>query len=145
MRTVVTGSMQETIALGRSIGATLKPGEVVALFGELGSGKTQFVRGICDAIGVRTPVTSPTFTLINEYPAPFGIVAHIDLYRITSPSELRDIGLESYFHERCLCLIEWADRASGLLPPVHHEVRFQHGATETERIISVGNDTEDPR
>ncbi len=138
MKTVVTRSMEETTALGRSFGAGLQPGEIVALFGELGSGKTQFVKGICSGIGIEVPVTSPTFTLINEYPAPFGIVAHIDLYRIDTQNELRDLGLESYFRETCICLIEWAERALGVLPSPYRSVKLVHGAGENERIVTAG-------
>jgi len=138
MKTVVTRSMQETTTLGRSFGSELKPGEIVALSGELGSGKTQFVKGICIGMGIQAPVTSPTFTLINEYPAPFGIVAHIDLYRIGSDRELQDLGLESYFRDTCICLIEWAERALGVLPPSFRPVKLAHGMGENERIITIG-------
>ena len=80
--TVTTTSPGETIDLGRSFAFRLRPGDVVALLGDLGTGKTRFVMGVCEALGARGHIASPTFTLINEYPAPFGIVAHIDLYRI---------------------------------------------------------------
>ncbi|MCK5572059.1 MAG: tRNA (adenosine(37)-N6)-threonylcarbamoyltransferase complex ATPase subunit type 1 TsaE, partial [Bacteroidetes bacterium] len=84
MKQVVSLSPEDTLGLGRDYAARLRPGDVVALMGELGSGKTQFVAGICEGLGVRGHVASPTFTFINEYAAPFGTVAHIDLYRIDS-------------------------------------------------------------
>ena len=85
------------------------PGDVVGLIGELGSGKTQFVSGVCEGLGVTVRVTSPTFTLINEYPAPAGNVVHIDLYRIDTGAELAELGIEEYFNDRNICL----DRMGG--------------------------------
>jgi tRNA threonylcarbamoyladenosine biosynthesis protein TsaE len=81
--------------------------------------------------------TSPTFTLINEYPAPFGTVAHIDLYRIGSKSELAELGIEEYFTERCICLIEWAELAADVLPPRHYDVLLSHGGGDNEREIRI--------
>jgi tRNA threonylcarbamoyladenosine biosynthesis protein TsaE len=142
MRTVVSNSAEETIALGRQFGAGLRPGDVVALTGELGSGKTQFVKGVCKGIGVQATVTSPTFTLINEYPAPHGMVAHVDLYRISDGNELRDLGLESYFHGDCICLIEWAERAKQLMLFPHRSVTLTHGKTESERVVTMAEEGE---
>jgi tRNA threonylcarbamoyladenosine biosynthesis protein TsaE len=142
MRIVVTGSAHETAELGRAYGTTLGPGAVVALFGDLGSGKTQFVKGICAGTGVDAPVTSPTFTLINEYPAPFGIVAHVDLYRIGSDAELRDLGLESYYRDNCICVIEWAERGLNALPPGYRWVKLAHGASDRERVVTIGGEGE---
>jgi len=80
-------------------------------------------------------VTSPTFTLINEYPAPFGLVAHIDMYRVGSRKEVADLGIEEYFNDRCVCLIEWADAILDILPPAHYRVRITHGEEEREREV----------
>jgi tRNA threonylcarbamoyladenosine biosynthesis protein TsaE len=142
MKTTVTGSAGETVELGRVYGSALKPGAVVALFGDLGSGKTQFVKGVCAGTGAVGHVTSPTFTLINEYPAPFGTIAHVDLYRIGSEKEMQEIGLESYFRDDCICLIEWADRAMRILPAGHRWVKLAHGKSEFERVVSTGDDGE---
>ncbi len=136
MKEVVSTSADETAELGRSYAADLQPGDVVALIGELGSGKTRFVAGICRGLGVPGQVASPTFTLINEYPAPFGAVAHIDLYRIDSPSELVELGLEEYFSGRYVCLIEWAEKVEEMLPPGFRVVRIEHGEHEDERLFS---------
>jgi tRNA threonylcarbamoyladenosine biosynthesis protein TsaE len=137
MKTFQTASLQETIDLGKSFAASLRPGDVLAIFGNLGTGKTQFVIGVCEGLGVEARVTSPTFTIVNEYPAPFGIVAHVDLYRISERSELREIGLESYFHEGCICLIEWAEMALHLLPPAFHSARIMFGPARNERVIEL--------
>lgn len=138
MTTFVTHSAAETSALGRSFAASLRPGDVVALFGNLGSGKTGFVAGVCQGLGARGHVSSPTFTLINEYAAPFGVVAHIDLYRIGSRAELAELGMEEYFGPGCIALIEWAEEAMDLLPRAHHVVRIRYGEGETDREISIG-------
>jgi tRNA threonylcarbamoyladenosine biosynthesis protein TsaE len=136
MQTTTT-SAGETAALGRTLARQLKPGDVVALSGQLGSGKTCFVQGVCEALGVGTHVGSPTFTLINEYPTPFGTVVHVDLYRISSPRELAALGIQEYFTERCICLVEWPELAGPLLPPGHFTVGFRHGGGDTERVITI--------
>jgi tRNA threonylcarbamoyladenosine biosynthesis protein TsaE len=137
MTSIRSTSEEETVAAGRSCAGSLRPGDVVALFGTLGSGKTRFITGICEALGVQIHATSPTFTLINEYPAPFGTVVHIDLYRIGSKQELAELGVEDYFTDRCICLIEWAEVAQDILPRKHVEVRMAHGSVDTERRITI--------
>lgn len=137
MNRYVSHSAEETRALGRTFARTLRPGDCVALSGPLGSGKTQFVIGVCEGLGATAHATSPTFTFINEYDAPFGTVVHVDLYRIEKRSELFDLGIEEYFNERCICLIEWPELIVELLPPRHHEVHLRHGATENEREITI--------
>jgi tRNA threonylcarbamoyladenosine biosynthesis protein TsaE len=137
MRRILSRSAEETGAAGRTFARSLRPGDVVALTGTLGSGKTKFVEGVCRGLGVRGHVTSPTFTLINEYPADFGVVAHIDLYRINGMKEAADLGLEEYFNGRCVCLIEWAEAVLGMLPPARFHVSFAHGAAESERTIQI--------
>ena len=137
MRRIVSLSAEETEAAGRGFAGSLRPGDVVALTGTLGSGKTRFVAGVCGGLGVRGHVTSPTFTLINEYPAEFGVVAHIDMYRINGMKEVADLGLEEYFNSRCICLIEWAETVLDMLPPAHFHVSFAHGGSESERTIQI--------
>lgn len=135
--TVTTTSPGETIDLGRSFASRLRPGDVVALLGDLGTGKTRFVMGVCEALGARGHIASPTFTLINEYPAPFGTVAHIDMYRIGSRAELRELGIEEYFDDRHVCLIEWAENVIDLLPPGHYRVEIAYGGGEQERTVRI--------
>ena len=137
MTGVSTYAEAETQREGERLGRTLCPGDVVALLGDLGSGKTCFVAGACRALGVRSGVTSPTFTLINEYPAPFGMVVHADLYRIRDRAELAELGLEEYFVARCICFIEWAEPVMDLLPAGHIVVRLEHGRTHGERRIHI--------
>jgi tRNA threonylcarbamoyladenosine biosynthesis protein TsaE len=110
-------SASETIRIGRKIGRILQPGDVIALVGELGAGKTQLIKGLAAGTGVRSPryVSSPSFTLINEYEgrSPF---YHIDLYRLETEKEAQELGLEEYFTGRGMTAIEWADKIPSLLP-----------------------------
>ena len=137
MTRAVTRSPEETIALGREFALRLTPGAIVALYGTLGSGKTCFVQGVCLGLGASGNISSPTFTIINEYPAPFGCVAHADLYRIRTAEELAEVGLEEYFRDTCVTLIEWPEVASGLLPGETLAVRCEHGGSENERIFTL--------
>jgi tRNA threonylcarbamoyladenosine biosynthesis protein TsaE len=130
-------SPEETTGIGHAFAATLKNGDVVAFSGGLGTGKTHFIKGVCDGLGVRTHVASPTFTFINEYPAGERTVVHIDLYRVQSPRELAELGVGEYFNERSICLIEWADRMAGALPEPHIDVQLSFGEAENDRVITV--------
>jgi tRNA threonylcarbamoyladenosine biosynthesis protein TsaE len=143
MKSFVTHSAAETVALGASFASTLVPGDVVALYGNLGTGKTQFVLGVCQGLGAAGHVSSPTFTLINEYRAPFGTVAHIDMYRIRGRAELAELGIEEYFCPQCIALIEWAESVIDLLPSRHYVVKFAYGNGETDREITIGRSGED--
>jgi tRNA threonylcarbamoyladenosine biosynthesis protein TsaE len=137
MRRVVTRSPEETRALGREFARSLAPGDVVALEGTLGTGKTQFVLGACDGFEASGPVSSPTFALINVYSANFGSIVHADLYRIETLAEVAELGLEEYFSSRFICFIEWADRVPGVLPPDALVVRAWHGSSESERVFEM--------
>lgn len=107
---MVTDGPADTFALGENLGVSLEPGDVVGLTGGLGAGKTCLVKGICFGLGVPAgdPV-SPTFSIVNEYEGRCPVY-HIDAYRIGSPSELENIGLDDYLDGSGVCLIEWADR-----------------------------------
>lgn len=137
MSRTVTHSARETFELAQRFAARLRPGDVVTLRGALGSGKTQFVTGICAALHTTGYVASPTFTLINEYDAPFGKVVHMDFYRIRAVKELRELGVEEYFTDSCICLIEWPDVLGDTLPARHYTIEIEHGATATERYITL--------
>jgi len=137
MTRILSRSAEETEAAGRAFAGRLHGGDVVALTGTLGSGKTRFVAGVCRGLGVSGPVTSPTFTLINEYPAEFGLVAHIDMYRVNGMNEVAELGIEEYFNTGCICLIEWAEILLAILPPGRFHVSFAHGGSESERTIEI--------
>jgi len=101
---------------GRELGRKLGPGDVVALYGELGSGKTTLAKAIAAGLGVTETVTSPTFTLVCEYKSGRLPLYHIDIYRLDKPEELSDIGLDEFFYGRGITIVEWADRIGWLLP-----------------------------
>lgn len=114
-RTMQTESAQETVKLGERLGKRLRPGDVVALVGELGAGKTTITRGIAQGLGVEADIHSPTFTLIHEHPGTIPLY-HVDLYRIDRPEEAEDIGIEEYIHGDGVTIIEWAEKIMPLLP-----------------------------
>ncbi|MEW6750392.1 MAG: tRNA (adenosine(37)-N6)-threonylcarbamoyltransferase complex ATPase subunit type 1 TsaE [Candidatus Latescibacterota bacterium] len=135
---VVTRSPEETRALGAELAGTLEPGDVVALYGDLGSGKTCLAQGICAGLAVAGPVTSPTFILINEYR---GVlrgatipVYHLDLYRLRSPEELENLGAEEYLCGQGVSLVEWAERAGDLLPSRRYEASLEYVDVSERRI-----------
>ena len=113
--TISTQSAEETRAAGERLGRTLGPGDVVALTGDLGAGKTCFVQGLARGLGARAWPTSPTFVLVNEYPADLPI-HHVDAYRVAGPGEMVDVGLLELIDGDGVTLIEWADRVAALLP-----------------------------
>ncbi len=131
-------SEAETVGAGERLGALLAAGDVVALFGDLGAGKTRFVRGVCRALGVDRNVSSPTFTLLHEYRAAGLPVYHFDFYRIASAAELTEIGFAEYLDRADgVCLIEWAERVGAFLPRERYEVRMSAGAGPDERLIEI--------
>jgi len=121
--TVFAGDAAATVALGRRIGAGLKPGDVVAFYGELGAGKTTMIKGVCAGLGVKESVKSPSFVIISEYEGALPVY-HVDLYRIEGEAALAGLGLESYLNGDGVCLVEWAERAEGLLPEGTVRVRL---------------------
>jgi tRNA threonylcarbamoyladenosine biosynthesis protein TsaE len=119
------------------LGEALQGGEVLALYGEVGTGKTAFVRGIAAGLGAGPrSVSSPTFVLIHEYHGRLPL-AHADLYRLESPQTLPHLGLEEYFDGRTVVAIEWAERAMGEIPIDRIDIRFTH-ESHTERTIVIG-------
>jgi len=138
VRQQTTSSEAETVHAGEEFALQLRMGDIVACYGDLGAGKTRFIQGICRGLGVTEHVTSPTFTILNVYTGGAFPVFHFDFYRIGSTAELRDVGAREYFERGDgLCLIEWPEKASDLLPRSRFEVRMMHGNHPGERIISV--------
>ncbi len=112
----ISHSEAQTRRLGARLGELLEGGETIALQGELGTGKTRWVQGVGQGLGVAQNVTSPTFTLVNEFPGRLTLY-HIDLYRINQAAEALAFGLEDYLYGEGVCLIEWAERVVEILPP----------------------------
>ena len=129
-----SASPAATEAIAAALAPALRTGDVATVSGELGSGKTTFVRGACRALGITSPVTSPTFTIGHRYPGDPD-VSHLDLFRFQglSPAEWGD--LEPYF-EDAICFVEWPEAAAGSLPPVRVEVRLSH-VDPTHRLIRL--------
>ena len=120
----------ETLELGRKFGELMQSGDVVALIGDLGAGKTHFVKGMAMSLGISPDeVSSPTFTIAQEYRGEKGgtPLFHLDLYRLSSEKELLDAGVEEYVNGDGVCVIEWPQKAESLLPPSTHIVKIIHG------------------
>ena len=134
-KTLATNSERETAAVGRALAADLSAGDVVLLFGDLGAGKTAFVRGLADGLGIDSDdVSSPTFTLVQEYRGGRVPLVHVDLYRLDDPREVDDLGLDDLSAE-AIVAIEWAEKL-WVRPPDAVRVRLEH-AGETERRIRI--------
>jgi tRNA threonylcarbamoyladenosine biosynthesis protein TsaE len=134
--TIDSSSPEETEAVAARLARDLVPGDVVTVSGELGSGKTTFVRGACRALGITAPVTSPTYTIGNRYEGEPD-VSHLDLYRFVGVSAAEWADLEPYF-EDAVVFVEWPEAGAGFLPPARAEVRLQH-AEETLRLITLSS------
>lgn len=137
--TITTTSARETEALGRRLGALLRSGDVIALSGDLGAGKTALAHGIAGGVGASGYVASPTFTLVREYSGPVPIY-HVDLYRLDTPQQIEDIGLDEMLERPGIVVIEWAEKADGWLPKEHLwvTIRFMDDG-DTRQIAFVPN------
>ena len=130
-----TSSPEETEALAAELAVRLEPGDVVTVSGELGSGKTTFVRGACRALGVRERVTSPTYTIGHRYHGEHGEVSHLDLYRFEGVSAAEWGDLEPYF-DNAIAFVEWPEAGAGVLPAPRFAVRLSH-ADGVRRAVSI--------
>ena len=122
---------------GRELGAKLGPGDVVALTGELGAGKTTLAKAIAEGLGVTETVTSPTFVLVCEYKTGRLPLYHIDVYRLESAGEMNDIGLDEYLYGSGVTVIEWADRIECLLPETTLRIDLNHTEDPDLRLLEV--------
>jgi tRNA threonylcarbamoyladenosine biosynthesis protein TsaE len=138
-----TDSPDATEALGEQLGRALTPGTVLALMGDLGAGKTTLTKGIARGLDVSDLVHSPTFNLIHEHSGRLPVY-HFDLYRLTSPDQLEDLGYEEYFFGDGVCVIEWPEEILHMLPPDHIEVRILSGEENgrTLELTATGKDSE---
>jgi tRNA threonylcarbamoyladenosine biosynthesis protein TsaE len=132
---VETASPEQTEAVAAELAARLRCGDVVNVSGELGTGKTTFVRGACEALGVRERVTSPTFTIGHRYHGLRGEVSHLDLYRFEGVSAAEWGDLEPYFDE-AIAFVEWPEAGEGVLPAARFAVRLRH-AGGARRVIEI--------
>ena len=133
----ITHSPDETRALGRTLAQALQGGAVVAFTGDLGAGKTAFVSGMAEGLGIEERVTSPTFTIVNEYEGGRLPLFHFDMYRLGSADELFHIGWEDYLARGGVCAVEWSERMEELLEPGTIRVDLRRGEDEDRRVITV--------
>ena len=133
----ISNSAQETEALGERLAARLRPGDVIAYTGDLGAGKTAFTRGLARGLGVADRVTSPTFTIVNEYEGGRLPLFHFDMYRLGSADELFDIGWEDYLCRGGVCAVEWSENIADALEEDAVRVDIRRGASDQERVITI--------
>ncbi|MEX1008921.1 MAG: tRNA (adenosine(37)-N6)-threonylcarbamoyltransferase complex ATPase subunit type 1 TsaE [Acidimicrobiia bacterium] len=129
-----THSSAETFSLAARVGTILRAGDVVALVGDLGVGKTVFAKGIARALGIDEEVVSPTFTLVREYEAPVPLV-HVDVYRLDHLQELHDVGFDELVGGPSVTVVEWGDRVGALLPAERLEVLLTQGDDDEDRVV----------
>jgi tRNA threonylcarbamoyladenosine biosynthesis protein TsaE len=137
--TFISNSAAETKEFGRRFAKNLSAGAVLAVTGELGSGKTQFVKGLVAGLGSSAPVTSPTFTIVHEYPGGHLPVYHFDFFRLRDRQSVARLGLDDYFFGDGVSVIEWADRFPEFIPEQARWISFEI-ESENERTISVRTD-----
>ncbi len=132
-------STEETFEIGRALGQTARKGDIIALTGELGTGKTCLTQGIAKGLDVPPvySVTSPTFTLINEYPGRLRLY-HFDVYRLSGAPDIEEMGYEDYFYGSGVAVIEWAEKISELLPQESIVVELAHINENTRKILLTG-------
>ncbi len=142
---VVTKSAQETQALGEKIGNNLKGGEILALYGELGSGKTTFLQGLAKGLGIKERILSPTFIMMRQYPLAINHQPsimnfyHIDLYRIENEKDIEGLGLEEIWSDpKNIIAIEWAEKIKKVLPKKRIDIFFEYVEGEERRIMING-------
>lgn len=139
MMQITTHSADETQALGQKLASRLAPGDVIAYFGDLGAGKTAFTRGLAQGLGITDPVTSPTYTIVNEYLSGRIPLFHFDMYRLSSSDELFDIGWEDYLSRGGVCAVEWSENVEDALQDaIHVTIEKDADEPDTRHITITG-------
>ncbi len=134
---IQTTSPEQTEAVGRRLAAHLRPGDVIAYYGDLGAGKTAFTRGLAAGLGVTEQVTSPTYTIVNEYLSGRMPLFHFDMYRLGSADELFDIGWEDYLARGGICAVEWSENVEEALDGALRITIQKNPADENARTITI--------
>jgi len=132
---LISRSAARTEAIGRAVGSLLRAGSFLALYGDLGGGKTCFTRGVVAELtpGSAHLVASPTYAIMNEYPGPLPVY-HFDFYRLGSGDEIAELGFDDYFDGSGVCIAEWSERLGTALPPAHLAITFIHDGGDCRRI-----------
>lgn len=135
--TITMHSEAETRKFGMEIGKAACAGDIIALIGDLGTGKTALTKAIAEGLGITEVITSPTFNIVKEYRSGRIPLFHFDVYRIGDPEEMFLIGYEEYFYGKGLCVVEWADLIEELIPPEATVINIEYGSETGERIYSI--------
>ncbi len=136
---VVTNNYEDTIAYAKKLGSVLKGNEVIAYFGGLGMGKTTFTSGLCEGMGIKSEVSSPTFSLVNEYGKSKKLY-HFDMYRITSFDDLCSTGFFDYLDTGAVLAIEWSENIENALPENIIRIEIENGETENSRVLKMSGE-----
>lgn len=131
---VYINNEQDTEAFGMELASTLEPGDIVALIGDLGTGKTTLTKYIAKGLGVTENIDSPTFNIVKEHKSGGLPLFHFDVYRLSSGDELLDIGVDEYFYADGVCIIEWADIVADVVPDKAKVILIEYGDKQGERI-----------
>lgn len=138
MKKLTLKSLEETRQFGIKLAQELQPGDVIALTGDLGAGKTTLSKSIASGLGIAETISSPTFTLVCEYHSGRLPLYHFDVYRVHDSDELFELGFEDYFHKGGVCIIEWADLLeAGLLPERSISIKLEYGSEDDERVLTI--------
>lgn len=136
MDVFITNTFEETRALGEKIAKNLKGGEVLALYGNLGAGKTTFVQGMTKGLGLKRRIISPTFIIVRSYNLEIMNFYHIDLYRVENPLDIKKLGLDEIFNNpKSIVAIEWAEKMGNLLPKRRLDIFFEYLSDNRRKII----------
>lgn len=133
-RTVTIKNEEDTRQFGLELAQMCKPGTVIALIGNLGTGKTTLTKYIAEGLGIERPITSPTFTIVQEYREGKLPLFHFDVYRITDPEDMFEIGADEYFYGKGVSIVEWADQVMEVMPEDTLFVFIEYGQEESERV-----------
>lgn len=133
-REIIIKNEKETESFGRALAEELKAGDVLALIGDLGTGKTALTRYVAKGLGIDERITSPTFTIVKEYTEGRLPLYHFDVYRVSDADELFNIGIEEYFFGSGVCIVEWADMILDILPENTKFIYLEYGKDEGERV-----------
>jgi len=136
---IIINNEEDTRAFGLKLAQKLEKGNVVALIGDLGTGKTTLTKSIAVGLGITEMITSPTFTIVQEYPEGRLPMYHFDVYRINDIEEMYELGYEEYFFGQGVCVIEWADLIMDIIPDDSIIIRIEYGEAEDQRVYHVEN------
>ncbi len=143
MREIVCKSEEETVQFAKQLAKQLHGGELIALFGGMGMGKTAFVRGLCEGLCYPGEVSSPTFAIVQEYRGGRLPVYHFDMYRVTDWDSLYSTGFFEYLESGGVTVTEWSENIEGALPDTYIKIQFRLGEKDSERVLTVENENAD--